>query len=175
VCPEPSARMSEVAFTQYCVPETATFVRRWTRGQSVQRPPCWLAAWPAGVATTRSAPETEFKRRASSVTAACSRAVRPHGGPWHSRGPRRAPEPGLREVPATVVPGPGVLTVFGWASDILEEWFTEVRPLFGTDGNPPPGPRARAAGRLPAARLPVRRLPPGARPDEGLAFHSIRR
>lgn len=27
----------------------------------------------------------------------------------------------------------GVLTVFDWTPDVLDEWFTEVRPLFGTD------------------------------------------
>jgi integrase/recombinase XerC len=37
-----------------------------------------------------------------------------------------------------------VLTVFGWTPDILEEWFTEVRPLFGTDGNPAAWPSERA-------------------------------
>ena len=36
-----------------------------------------------------------------------------------------------------------VLTVFGWTPDILEEWFTEVRPRFGTDGNPAAWPSER--------------------------------
>jgi hypothetical protein len=40
--------------------------------------------------------------------------------------------------------GRSVLTVFGWTPDILEEWFTEVRPLFGTDGNPAAWPSERA-------------------------------
>jgi len=36
-----------------------------------------------------------------------------------------------------------VLTVFGWTPDILDEWFTEIRPLFGADGNPAAWPSER--------------------------------
>ncbi len=36
-----------------------------------------------------------------------------------------------------------VLTVFDWTPDILNEWFTEVRPLFGIDGNPAAWPSER--------------------------------
>ncbi|WP_405612402.1 tyrosine-type recombinase/integrase [Streptomyces sp. NBC_01508] len=38
-----------------------------------------------------------------------------------------------------------VLTVFGWSADVLDEWFTEVRPLFGTDSNPALWPSERGA------------------------------
>ncbi|CAM5324551.1 hypothetical protein SCHAM137S_02045 [Streptomyces chartreusis] len=37
----------------------------------------------------------------------------------------------------------GVLTVFGWTPHVLDEWFTEVRPLLGTDGNPAAWPSER--------------------------------
>jgi integrase len=36
-----------------------------------------------------------------------------------------------------------VLTVFGWSTDVLDEWFTEVRPLFGMDKNPAAWPSER--------------------------------
>ena len=59
-----------------------------------------------------------------------------------------------------------VLTVLAWVADVLEEWFTEVRPLFGAGGNPAAlAVRARPAGSG-ASRIehPVRRLPAGPRP-----------
>ncbi|MFJ3926315.1 hypothetical protein [Streptomyces sp. NPDC090022] len=37
----------------------------------------------------------------------------------------------------------GVLTVFDWTPDVLDEWFTEVRPLFGNDNNPAAWPSER--------------------------------
>jgi integrase/recombinase XerC len=36
-----------------------------------------------------------------------------------------------------------VLTVWAWTPDVLEEWFEEVRPLFGIDGNPAGWPSER--------------------------------
>jgi hypothetical protein len=36
-----------------------------------------------------------------------------------------------------------VLTVWAWTPEVLEEWFTEFRPLFGTDGNPAAWPSER--------------------------------
>lgn len=69
-----------------------------------------------------------------------------------------------------------VLTVFGWTPDILEEWFTEVRPLFGADGNPAAWPSERGP-RVGCQRLDSRfiayRQALGL--DDGLDFHSIRR
>jgi integrase/recombinase XerC len=47
--------------------------------------------------------------------------------------------------------------VFGWTPDILEEWFTEVRPLFGTDGNPAAWPSERGP-RVGCQRLDSRSL-----------------
>jgi hypothetical protein len=37
-----------------------------------------------------------------------------------------------------------VLTVWPWTTEILEQWFTEVRPLFGADGNPAAWPSERS-------------------------------
>ena len=69
-----------------------------------------------------------------------------------------------------------VLTVFGWTPDILEEWFTEVRPLFGDDGNPAAWPSERGP-RIGCQRLDSRfiayRQALGL--DDGVDFHSIRR
>jgi integrase/recombinase XerC len=36
-----------------------------------------------------------------------------------------------------------VLTVWEWTAEILEQWFTEVRPLISTDGNPAAWPSER--------------------------------
>ena len=33
--------------------------------------------------------------------------------------------------------------MFHWSPDVLDEWFTEVRPLFGADGNPAAWPSER--------------------------------
>ena len=50
-----------------------------------------------------------------------------------------------------------VLTVWDWTPDVLDEWFTEVRPLFGADGNPAAWPSERgpadraASGSTPAS------------------------
>jgi len=69
-----------------------------------------------------------------------------------------------------------VLTVFGWAPDILEEWFTEVRPLFGADDNPAAWPSERGP-RVGCQRLNSRfiayRQALGL--DDGVDFHSLRR
>lgn len=45
-----------------------------------------------------------------------------------------------------------VLTVWPWAVEVLEQWFSEVRPLFGTDDNPAAWPSVRAP-RVSAALL----------------------
>jgi site-specific recombinase XerD len=69
-----------------------------------------------------------------------------------------------------------VLTVFGWTPDILDEWFTEVRPLFGSDGNPAAWPSERGL-RVGCQRIDSRfiayRQALGL--DDGLDFHSVRR
>ena len=36
-----------------------------------------------------------------------------------------------------------MLTVWDWTAEVLEEWFTEIRPLFGVDGNPAAWPSER--------------------------------
>lgn len=70
----------------------------------------------------------------------------------------------------------GVLTVFDWTPDVLDEWFTEVRPLFGTDNNPAAWPSERGL-RIGCQRLNSRfiayRKALGL--DDGLDFHSFRR
>lgn len=69
-----------------------------------------------------------------------------------------------------------VLTVWPWAVDVLEQWFTEVRPLFGADDNPAAWPSERAP-RVSAALLDHRmadyREAIGL--DPILDFHSLRR
>lgn len=69
-----------------------------------------------------------------------------------------------------------VLTVWPWSVEILEQWFTEVRPLFGTDDNPAAWPSERAP-RVSAALLDHRmaeyREALGL--DPALDFHSLRR
>jgi len=69
-----------------------------------------------------------------------------------------------------------VLTVFGWTPDVLDEWFTEIRPRFGVDGNPAawPSERGRRVGnqRL-NSRFVAYRDALGL--DAGLDFHSFRR
>jgi site-specific recombinase XerC len=70
----------------------------------------------------------------------------------------------------------GVLTVFGWAPDIPDEWFTGVRPLSGADGNPAAWPSERGP-RVGCQRLDSRfiayRQALGL--DDGVDFHSLRR
>ncbi|MEU7414694.1 site-specific integrase [Streptomyces sp. NPDC042638] len=70
----------------------------------------------------------------------------------------------------------GVLTVWDWTRDVLDEWFTEVRPLFGTDNNPAAWPSERSL-RIGCQRLNSRfiayRKALGL--DDGLDFHSFRR
>lgn len=69
-----------------------------------------------------------------------------------------------------------VLTVWPWVSEILEQWFTEVRPTFGVDGNPAAWPSERAA-RIGVQQLNKRLA--GYRDalglDPALDFHSLRR
>ena len=69
-----------------------------------------------------------------------------------------------------------VLTVFDWTPDILDEWFTEVRPLSGDDGNPAAWPSERGP-RVGCQRLDSRFLAyrQALGLDDGLDFHSIRR
>jgi hypothetical protein len=70
----------------------------------------------------------------------------------------------------------GVLTVWSWTPDILDEWFTEIRPLFGADGNPAAWPSERGL-RVGCQRLNSRfvayRRELGL--DDGVDFHSLRR
>jgi site-specific recombinase XerC len=69
-----------------------------------------------------------------------------------------------------------VLTVWDWAPDILGEWFTEVRPLFGADNNLAAWPSERGL-RIGCQRLNSRfiayRQALGL--ADGLDFHSLRR
>lgn len=69
-----------------------------------------------------------------------------------------------------------VLTVFGWTTDVLDEWFTEIRPHFGVDGNPAawPSERGHRVGnqRL-NSRFAAYRDALGL--DPGVDFHSLRR
>jgi integrase/recombinase XerC len=69
-----------------------------------------------------------------------------------------------------------VMTVWGWTPDILEEWFTEIRPLFGTDGSPAAWPserRPRVGCQRLNSRFVTYRRELGL--DDGLDFHSLRR
>lgn len=69
-----------------------------------------------------------------------------------------------------------VLTVWPWTVEILEQWFTEVRPLFGTDQNPAAWPSERGPRVSAAAldhRLAAYRDALGL--DRVLDFHSLRR
>ncbi|MER7404726.1 site-specific integrase [Streptomyces sp. NPDC000070] len=70
-----------------------------------------------------------------------------------------------------------VLTVWGWSPDILDEWFTEIRPLFGTDGNPAAWPSERGL-RIGCQRLNSRfgvyRKALGL-DEKALDYHSFRR
>jgi integrase/recombinase XerC len=69
-----------------------------------------------------------------------------------------------------------VMTVWNWTPDILEEWFEEIRPLFGADGNPAAWPSERGQ-RVGCQRLNSRfvtyRKELGL--HDGLDFHSLRR
>ncbi|MFI7650490.1 tyrosine-type recombinase/integrase [Micromonospora sp. NPDC049460] len=70
----------------------------------------------------------------------------------------------------------GVLTVFDWTPDVLDEWFTEVRPLFGTDNNPAAWPSERGL-RIACQRLNSRFITyrKALSLGDGLDFHSFRR
>jgi site-specific recombinase XerD len=69
-----------------------------------------------------------------------------------------------------------VLTVWGWAAEVLDEWITEVRPAFGVGNNPAAWPSERGL-RVGCQRLNSRfgayRDALGL--DGGLDFHSFRR
>lgn len=69
-----------------------------------------------------------------------------------------------------------VLTVWAWAAEVLDEWFTDVRPAFGIDGNPAAWPSERGA-RVGCQRLNSRfaayRNALGL--DPALDLHSLRR
>ncbi|MEU0507582.1 site-specific integrase, partial [Nocardia sp. NPDC005998] len=70
----------------------------------------------------------------------------------------------------------GVLTVWDWTAEVLEEWFTDIRPLFGDDGNPAAWPSERGprigCQRL-NSRFAVYRDALGL--DAGLDLHGLRR
>lgn len=69
-----------------------------------------------------------------------------------------------------------VLTVWSWTVEALEQWFTEVRPLFGADGNPAAWPSERAprvSAELLDHRMAEFREALGL--DPVLDFHSLRR
>jgi len=69
-----------------------------------------------------------------------------------------------------------VLTVMGWTTEILDQWFGEVRPLFGADGNPAAWPSERGPRvglEVLNHRLSAYRDTLGMEPC--LDFHSLRR
>lgn len=69
-----------------------------------------------------------------------------------------------------------VLTVWPWTTEVLEQWFTEVRPLFGVEDHPAAWPserRARVGLEVINHRLASYRDALGLGP--GLDFHSLRR
>lgn len=70
-----------------------------------------------------------------------------------------------------------VLTVWDWSPDTLEEWFTEIRPWFGIDGNPAAWPSERGL-RIGCQRLNSRfrayRRELGL-DEDALDYHSFRR
>ena len=70
----------------------------------------------------------------------------------------------------------GVLTVWDWTPDVLDEWFTEIRPLFGADNNPAAWPSERGP-RIGCQRLNSRLVTyrEALGLDDGLDFHSLRR
>jgi site-specific recombinase XerD len=69
-----------------------------------------------------------------------------------------------------------VLTVWAWTSEILEQWFEEVRPLFGPDSNPAAWPSERGP-RIAATTLDHRLAAyrTALDLDPALDFHSLRR
>ncbi len=70
----------------------------------------------------------------------------------------------------------GVLTVWPWSAEILEEWVTEIRPHFGIEGNPAAWPSERGL-RVGYQRLNSRFITyrDALGLDPGLDFHSLRR
>jgi site-specific recombinase XerD len=69
-----------------------------------------------------------------------------------------------------------VLTVWDWSAEILEQWFTEVRPHIGEPGSPAAWPSERA-GRVCLRQLNMRfaAYRDALGMDEHLDFHSFRR
>jgi integrase/recombinase XerC len=69
-----------------------------------------------------------------------------------------------------------VLTVWEWTSEVLQEWFSEVRPHFGVEGNPAAWPSERGL-RIGCQRLNSRfaAYRDALDLDAGLDFHSLRR
>lgn len=69
-----------------------------------------------------------------------------------------------------------VLSVWAWTAEVLDEWFSEIRPLFGVDANPAAWPSERGmwvgCQRL-NSRFAAYRQTLGM--DAGLDFHSLRR
>lgn len=69
-----------------------------------------------------------------------------------------------------------VLTVWPWTTEVLQQWFGEVRPLFGAEDHPAAWPserRARIGLEVINHRLAAYRDALGL--DPGLDFHSLRR
>jgi integrase/recombinase XerC len=69
-----------------------------------------------------------------------------------------------------------VLTVWPWTTEVLQQWFGEVRPLFGAEDHPAAWPserRARVGLEVINHRLASYRDALGLEP--GLDFHSLRR
>lgn len=69
-----------------------------------------------------------------------------------------------------------VLAVWAWTSDVLEQWFTEVRPVFGAPDHPAAWPSERGA-RVGVAQLNKRLATyrDALGMDPALDFHSLRR
>ena len=69
-----------------------------------------------------------------------------------------------------------VLSVWPWTVDILEQWFTEIRPLFGSDNNPSawPSERGHRVG-VEVLNHALTSCRDGLGLDRGLDFHSLRR
>ncbi|MEV5239721.1 hypothetical protein AB0K89_11500 [Streptomyces cinnamoneus] len=66
--------------------------------------------------------------------------------------------------------------MFGCPPDALDEWFTEVRPLLDTDGNPAAWPSERGV-RIGCQRINSRSVTyrKALGLDDGLDYHSFRR
>ena len=69
-----------------------------------------------------------------------------------------------------------VLSVWPWTVDILQQWFTEIRPLFGSDDNPSawPSERGHRVG-VEVLDHALTQCRDALGLDRGLDFHSLRR